>query len=533
MPVITIADLDRYGIIYDRAAHTIPPEAFSGGANIRFREGGAERVEGHNEIYSPLSIAPKWIEWFPPLANPHWVYSNGAKMYCVNGSTHANITRQAGGLDEDYTLSTTDRWSACYLNGLGVFNHSGDIPQMWSNISTGTKLTNLLNWPTAQRAKVIRSFKVFLIALGPTLPTGEQLPSAILWSSPAEANQPPVSWDYASPSTLAGLKHLSETGGVLVDALKLGDHLILYKDDSAYALQFTPSRAVFNDYLILPDVGLLGQDCVVNTPKGHALFALDDIILHRGQRGTEQSLVSERQRKWIFRTMDEDNYVHNYVTTHPLKKEVLFCFTQTGYAYPNIALVWNWETGSVGFRDLAEFSYGTTGSFIEIEPATTWDADSATWDTDDTIWGDGGLGYNIKHPVFADFTNSKMFRLGGSQTFNGASFISYIERTGLTVFGQDYKGTLVADPSLVKLVRGLYPNFEAESGTEIVIQVGSQMELSDPITWSDPQTFVVGEDYLVDVVVSGRYLAVRFQTTGDKPWKLNSYGLDITVTGKH
>ena len=86
-------------------------------------------------------------------------------------------------------------------------------------------------------------------------------------------------------------------------------------------------------------------------------------------------------------------------------------------------------------------------------------------------------------------------------------------------------------PEQIKYCRGVRPRIEAQQGTQINIYLGSQDDLDGPITWEPPVAFTVGTDLSADIEVSGRYLAVRFESTGIVSWRMKQFDLDVSVVG--
>ncbi len=110
-----------------------------------------------------------------------------------------------------------------------------------------------------------------------------------------------------------------------------------------------------------------------------------------------------------------------------------------------------------------------------------------------------------------------------SGTFNGTPFVSQMERTGLALDA----------PAAVKTVRRLTPRIRAVSGTRVRIELGSQMDVEQPVKWSPPVEYVVGQSYTADAFASGRFLAVRFTSMDNQPWAVRSYDLDVVTAGKY
>jgi hypothetical protein len=81
----------------------------------------------------------------------------------------------------------------------------------------------------------------------------------------------------------------------------------------------------------------------------------------------------------------------------------------------------------------------------------------------------------------------------------------------------------------VKFVRSIFPKISAQTPIDIIIRVGAQDHPSEAVRWSPPQTFNTGTDVKLDVEVTGKYLAVRFEETSMYPWELSGYALDLDV----
>jgi hypothetical protein len=84
---------------------------------------------------------------------------------------------------------------------------------------------------------------------------------------------------------------------------------------------------------------------------------------------------------------------------------------------------------------------------------------------------------------------------------------------------------------VVKEIVGVYPQIKAPPGTLIYISAGGQQTSDDPVTWEGPYPFVVGRDTFQDFTISGRYLAVRFASTGQEVWQLSSFSIEIEAVG--
>jgi len=130
---------------------------------------------------------------------------------------------------------------------------------------------------------------------------------------------------------------------------------------------------------------------------------------------------------------------------------------------------------------------------------------------------------------------------GGSKTFyemntgnqyDGVNYRAYAERIGLPVAGVDRFGKPIVDLGKVKFIRALYPKVTADTGTTLTVYIGSQMEINGSIAWGSPYSFDPSTDLKIDCAVTTRFVCVRFESTENKMWEIQSYDLDLDVVGK-
>lgn len=336
------------GFVKDVAEYDAMPEAWNDVRNVRFNVKGAETFGGHAQVLSPASINPLWLKVFPPISNPLWVYADLQKVFVFNGG-HEEITRLSG----LYNGTAQERWQGEVFQGLGIFNNTIDIPQLWSEFDAGQRLIDLPNWPATDRCKFLRPFKNFLMA-GFLIESGNERPFRIRWSHPAAPGTYPSSWALNDPTKDSGEIDIAQTSDYLVDGLELGELFIVYKQKTAYAMQIIGRPDIFATWNILSTKGLLTRDCVQSYPGGHFVVGLDDIYTHTGQKGSEQSLVEGRLRDWIFNQISAENYFNCFTVSYERRSEIWFCFPEAGETYATIAVVWNRLTNGIGIRDIAE-----------------------------------------------------------------------------------------------------------------------------------------------------------------------------------
>lgn len=371
MARVKLAGFGRNGFVQDVAEFDAPPESFNEVRNVRFNSIGAVTFSGQRSVLAPAPIDPLWLRVFPPVDFPRWVYANQEKVFVFDDG-HIDISRPGG-----YSGVVNERWQGEIFNGVGIFNNTIDVPQRWSNFSSATPLENLPNWPANLRTKFLRPFKVFLMA-GFLTENGNDHPFRVRWSHPADPGTIPASWEVGNPAFDSGEIELSETDDYIVDGRTLGDYFMVYKQKTAHAMYLTGNQRVFGQRTIVSGKGALTRDCVQDIKGGHFAAGIDDIYVHTGQKGSEESVIEASLRKWIYNQIDASNFFNCYTVDYRSENEIWFCFPEAGETYPTLAFVWNKITGGRGVRDIQR------SPFIWSGPV-----DERTADGD--IWGDDPL----------------------------------------------------------------------------------------------------------------------------------------------
>ena len=126
----------------------------------------------------------------------------------------------------------------------------------------------------------------------------------------------------------------------------------------------------------------------------------------------------------------------------------------------------------------------------------------------------------------ASATDEKLYRNNTGNTEDGDNMTSFIERTGLSMDEQNQP-----NQSMVKHVTSVWPKMSVSGTTNVNVYVGSQMSTEDAITWEGPYTFNPDTQSKVPVRVTGKYIGVKFESTGDQTWRLDGYSLDVKNAG--
>lgn len=507
----TIKNVGQFGVIKDLEAQEIPGNAWSDGANVRFRNNAMERMKGEQKVFASPSVVPYWLQPYYANSKRYWIHAGLTKVFADEGTTRTEITpttAPTGGVD--------DRWTGGVLNGVLVANNGKDAPMYWGG--TGV-LTALPGWNASWRAASVRPFKNVLCALDVTK-TAKRYAHMVKWSVPAVPGAVPDSWDETDKTKLAGELELAEEPSLLVDQLPMGDVNVIYKENSMYAMRATGGMDVFSFQRLPGSVGALARGCMVNTPIGHIVLTHGDVIVHNGQG--PKSIINGSLRRWLFQTIDSTNRKRAFLVSNPPAKEVWICFPDLGSEVCTQAAVWNWEDSTWSIRNLRNVTYGATGQF-DGTVSKSWDAQNYAWQDASFAWNEDELSAAQERLLLS--STSMISAADVTGTIDGQAYTSFVEQVGLT-FGA---------PDKVKIARGLRFRATAAQGTRIQFQIGCRMSPEQEMEWSAPVVYTVGSDAYnrVDTFASGRFLGLRIMSLDNQPWRFTSFDWDVIGGGDY
>jgi hypothetical protein len=509
MAIIKVTNTGQ-GVNKDLTPEELQEGMWSDVTNMRFDNGYVQRFKALGQIFDTTPFIPYYVTPYTTATKRYWISAGTARVIADDGTTRTEITPGS-----PFTGAVDDRWSATTLGGVLVMTNGKDLPQFW-NGDTATDLAPLTNWDTNERCSSIHTLKNYLVALDITK-TSARFPYMVKWSHAAVPGSLPDSWDETDVTRDAGEVDLAETTDLIVDALPLGDSLIIYKERSAYLMRFIGQPFIFQFQRLPGEYGMLFKGCGAVTPLGHVVLTSGDVMLSDGNGF--KSIADGLVRRHIFQNINTENFKRAFVCSNPQRNEVLVCYPEGVSTFCNKAAVWNWVTGTWGFRDLSGVYFGATG-LIALDIPNTWASDTGVWEFDTTTWNEDEYAPNESRLILSTATKLVGFDIGGSD--DGVVALSGLaERRGMTF----------EDPYSNKLIRAIYPRVDAATGAPLQVQVGSSMYADGAVSWSPPVTFQVGRDIKVDTFAQGRFLAVRF--SGSFPWRMRSFDVDVVPAGAY
>jgi hypothetical protein len=508
-----IAGTGQIGVIKDLSTHELPINAWTDALNIRFLDGYAHQAFGYNEAYASPSVAPQHIMALNIGSEPYWIYASASKVFAVAAPggvvTHTELTPAAP------LTGAVNQWTSTLLSGVPIINsgNASNYPHAW-DLNLANDFVALTNWPANTYCKSIRAFKNYLIALNITKTT-TNYPFMVKWSHKAQPGALPSSWDPTDATKDAGENDIAEGRDAIVDGLQMRDSFIIYKQDSAWLMSWVGGVNVFS-FRKLFDHGAMGLNCAVEYEGLHFVVTRDDVIVHDGN--SPNSVLDKQTRRTFFDDIDADGQGKVFVVKNPYMNEIFVCYPSIGSTTCNKALVWNYKDRTVSFRSMPNVNHAAFGH-VAVNNSGSWDSESYSWDSDLTVWNKGDY-IPGKASVLLASNDSKLYLLDGTSSANGTAISAYLERRGLSFDA----------PETIKLIRGVRPRISGNNGETVLIKIGyADDPYADPTYTS--MTHTIGSTIANDCLVSGRYIAIRFETGTASQWRLDSFQVDVQQAG--
>ena len=520
MPTTKVENLGSIGFIADREPITLPPNGWSDGANVQFKDGSVENFPGYAQI-DTITPNPDTINFVKSGVQTFIIYAEGSAIYSYWAGTETNIS---GRVYKGYGW-----WDSCVLGGVGIINNGVENPQYWAGIGNAQDLpydsvdpANICLWSdVGMTAKIIRPFRFHLFALNIVDCKGPNC-RKVHWSHRTDPGSIPSTWNPTLPEFDAGFVELSETPGCIVDALTLRDTLQIYKDDAIYAATYTgrQDNQIFNFRVVTTKYGLYSRNCVVDIGGRHFFVGDGDIYTYDGTNF--RSIADERVRDYFFNSVSRTNVDSTFVAFDHRKGQVFLCYPEANHIRCNKALVWDLNDNTwTPPIDIADANCGIftivdrPGEFTyETLPFATYEEWGASWPT-----------YNFQidtSPLYDSLVlggTGELIEMDSGNTAKGTNISCIARRTALDL----------GDKADWHMVLALYIHAD---GDPFQVRIGYHNTLGDAVVWSAPQTFTPSTDYKLYFRVTGRLHAIEFSSNADVRWEISGYEADFEVVGR-
>jgi hypothetical protein len=508
MALIKISDLSKYGVISDIPSFSTPANAWTTARNVLFKDNGVRKTYNVVVNYDALD---------------EYVYVAYSKDSLIFYCTASAIYSTSGGestllVPPEITIAASNEWHIEELSNVLIFSSPNNVPYYFDK---GTNLiAELQGWNADWRTNKIVAYKNFLVALG-TTENGISLPQRVRWSDLAIPGDIPNDWDATSTTNSAGFNDLSECKGDIIDALPLGDSLIIYTDLEVYEMRYTGGNNIFSFRKLSDNVGILCRGAVDVVKNAHILVTSGDVVSFT--TGGYQSLVQDKIKKYLYEQFNKAKNNRTRVRYDLQHNNVWVAYSTTSdQSYMNEVAILDLASGAWSFKTIPPLSCITKGvlpsSSLRIidDQAIIIDHDSALID--------GELGDFTESSIYGVINNGGVFNwaiLAASSSEN--STLSSLEKLYIDM---DEFGL----PNTVnKQLRIIRPQIKGRG--EMFFSVGTSNEPDSAITWSPAKKFDPSTDYQLDFRIDGRYLSLRVEASTDKDWSLQSITLDVIERG--
>lgn len=540
MPIEHLRDLAKYGVIADGDPYNLPPEAFSAGVNVRFRNGKVTGGPVFRNVAGLTTTDPRFVF----ASNP----TQGLDLLFI-GYKNGKVSLFAGSGETDYTATgwtpsaVEATWSSATLAGVTYVNRSDRSP--WYLRTSDVKFQNLASagWDPTWSCQILRACSGALVALNVTK-GATSYPTMVKTSSIPLAGAVPASWDITQPNTLAVENILAEMQGAITDACALGNDLIIYGFKEAWQMQANGALSVYNFTKLPFQKGALSTNCSVEWDGKNVVFGPDDIWMHDGT--SEKSICDQRTRDFIFGSLNLSRASRCFAKLNPRQTEIVFgyvsgdqytAFDTTHTTGCNRQAVWNYKDDTWSFDDIPDVFSACEAN---LSTAVTYAAITSTYDTVGGSYQDQEDGFK-RTSVYvgeANVTYSLSTSLYAHDLFGQGSTVShpvdlnatqprFLERDGIDLdeLSQDLKTT--------KLLASIYPQARLGSGaSNLLIAAGVSDGFNVPAQYTDYQPYNGNDLYKCDYNISGRYLAMRIRFADYKELTITGFDLDLKATGR-
>lgn len=512
MTFIPLRNIGAGGIVTDQDPYDLELTQFPNGNNVSFHDGRIGKTLGHS-VDQSLSFAPTHVQGWAYQGNDTVVIGSLNKLYRYNGGTVTNVTKTSDATN----YSNSPRWQSEQLGTAVMFNNGSDTPQYM--LPTGVRFADLPNFPTGVTTSCIKPYKSFLVMAGYQTGSNEHH-YTVRWSDEYDPSGVPTDYNIASTTNLAGENKLSGSNGKLIDQLTLNNSQIIYAERGVFAMDFIGAPLVFSFRELFSDDGIINRGACASFLNQHLVVGNNDVYIHDGNQ--KQSIVDKRVRKTLFNEIADKRSVFCQAVNE--RSEIYICYANSDAANSetaNRALVFNWSQNAFTFVDLPNVRALTVSE--KMNSAGGWGDVSGSWSENTNFWSNasastqaGGL------KLFAaGYGASKLYAMNDTHGAAGSNINAFVEATKI-----DLDSVLGKATNNIKQLNGIMPQIEG-TGT-LNVSVGVSNAPQDGVTWKATKTYNIEADHKIDVRASGRYFAIRVESTSASDyWRLT--GIDIDV----
>lgn len=518
MPYIPLRKIGSGGIVTDQNPYDLELTQFPSGNNVSFHQGRIGKSLGYTQSQA-LSFAPTHVAGWMYEGNNTIVIGSLNKLYRYNGASVTDVTKTS----DATTYSNSPRWQSEQLGTDMMFNNGSETPQYMT--PNGSRFADLPAWPSGLITPCVKPYRSFLIMAGYEQGSNKY-PYTVRWSDAYDPTSVPSDYSISSTTNLAGENVLSGNNGVLVDQLTLNNSQMIYAETGVFAMDFVGAPFVFSFREVFSDDGIINRGAVASFFNSHLVVGKNDIYVHDGSQ--KRSIVDNRVRKQFYSAIADTRSI--YCQTVNDRSEVWICYADGDAAdsqSANRALVYNWAQDAFTFIDLPNTRALSIAQ--KLDTSGNWGSTGATWDSVTDYWSSASQDTeaNTLRVFSIGYSDNALFEMNDSHGAAGAAINSFVEATKI-----DFDTVLGTSNNTIKQINGILPQIEGQGTVNITVGVSNSPQ--DGVSWLPTKTYNVESDHKVDVRASGRYFALRVESTSASDyWTLTGLDIDINeVAGR-
>jgi hypothetical protein len=507
-----VTGLGDIGLITDRNAYDVPPNAWDAMTNVRCKNGHIEPMDGYDDVTAEAHTGSTNVVRYHEVARvqkgdvtyfvmPYDSNDDGAanKIVSARESVVNDISRVGG-------YNGAGPWSACSFNGLVVLNNGSNAPQYTDGVATCANMQHggSSSWGTDYDARRIVPYREYLMALDITDGSTEYS-QMVHWSAPAAPGAMPTTWDHTSASSGSRRIVLAETPGRVVDGLPLGETMVIYKEDAVHVLRWVGGTFVFKADIMTSSRGIYAAGCVVDIGGKH--IVLGDGMLYEHQLGETVDILKGRAAESLFSQIDEDNYHRTFLAHNKHESEVWICYPGIGSTWPDQCLVYNYRESTFYPRTLPPCSG------MDLGVVTAASGGPTIAELSGTIADLEGV---ISSAAYSPIGDTLVAASDQLVKFGEGFVEGIVTKTGLHL----------GAPDEWAMLRRIMPYAQGEP---YEVSVGGQDDISGGASFVTTGTLTPGEDHKLDTRSVSRQFTVQFVLSGNT--RLSGYTLEGVGVG--
>lgn len=420
--------------------------------------------------------------------------SNTVRNFAKFTAIGSNSTNAAGGNQTTFTIAVDNATNTIKVTPSSTMIVDGD------GIVITVRATNIVR----VRCGVIRAYKNLLVAGNLTEydPSNSnavvrRLAGVIRTSDVAAPGAIPANWNPFNAGVNTADEFTLSSTGTVQDMAELQGRLYVYTNTSIHSLEQTGSQSIpFSISTITDNYGAQTIEAVQEYDGAHFIVGSSDVYVFSGHPGSIKSVADTRVRRYLIDNLNKAHEQKLFILRYQAKDELWICYPKGSSTTVNECLIYNYRLNNWTIR--------------RMQAAIT-SGDIAPYQNNP----------NERVPIFS-YSTELMYADKTYSLVNNSAYESFVERRRLT----------------------MTPEFDTETLSSIAIKVeGSSATLTLQVKGSDKpgqdispstgvsNTFVVADDYKVDIKESGRFLNYKLTETATNAWNVSGLQYEILKGG--